>query len=613
MYLVIDIETDNLDAKVIWCIVCEDLATGEQVVFSKPTEDRGVAAAFLSYIGRATALVGHNIIGFDLPVLHRLLGMRFDPKAVIDTLVVSQLLNYNIPGGHSLEAWGDRLKFPKTKFSNFSQYSPEMVEYCKQDVRVASKLFKLFKPYIESPDWRKSLRLEHDTAWLCSELSDNGFGFDYDTAQKLHSEILSKLSVLQDELQTAFPPRSKLVREITPVATKHGTLHQKDFRWCKDGNLIGYHPGQTFSLFTYEPFNPGSPKQCVERLNEAGWRPYEKTKGHIQAERDRDTEKLKHYATYGWSISENNLSTLPASAPAAARKLVEWLLLDSRRSTLEEWFNAYNPTTRSIHGRFRHIGAWTGRMSHASPNMANIPSSGSLYGDDFRRLWQARGGGHLVGVDADAIQLRVLAHYMDDPRFTAALVSGDKVSGTDAHTLNQRALGDVCKSRDVAKTFIYAWLLGAGVGKIAQILACNPADARDAIDSFISYYPGLKALREERIPQDASRGYFLGLDGRKVVQDSAHLMLAGYLQNGEAIIMKTANLLWQAQAKQEGLQFKQVNFVHDEWQTEVYDLTTADRIGILKVQSIVKAGELLQMRCPLAGNAIIGRNWLDTH
>ena len=613
MYVVLDIETDDLNAKDIWCVVCQELPSGKQEVFRNLTGDGAEANRFLSYISSFSCLIGHNVIGFDLPVLARLLGMTYDPSRVIDTLVVSQLLNYNIPGGHSLEAWGERLGFPKTKFKDFSKLTEEMVSYCQQDVRIAAKLFELFKPYIESKDWHKALRLEHDVAYLCNDLTTTGFGFDYDTAQKLHSEILSKLQVLQNELQTAFPPRSKLVREITPVATKHGTLHQKDFRWLKDGNLTPFHPGCTFSLITFEPFNPGSPKQCVERLNDAGWRPYEKTKGHIQAERDRDTEKLKHYATYGWSISENNLATLPATAPAAARKLVEWLLLDSRRSTLEEWFNAYNPTTRSIHGRFRHIGAWTGRMSHASPNMANIPSSGSLYGDEFRRLWRARGDGYLVGVDADAIQLRVLAHYMDDARFTGALVSGSKSSGTDAHTLNQRALGAACSSRDVAKTFIYAWLLGAGVGKIAQILSCDLGEAREAIDNFISYYPGLRALREERIPQDASRGYFLGLDGRKVVQDSAHLMLAGYLQNGEAIIMKQANLIWQREAKAEGLKFKQVNFVHDEWQTEVYDLTTADRIGILKVQSIVKAGELLNMRCPLAGNAIIGRNWLETH
>lgn len=613
MFVVLDIETDDLDAKTIWCIVCQDVATGEQVEFREPSGNPEVARGFLSYMANATALIGHNIIGFDLPVLHRLLGMEFNPNKVIDTLVVSQLLNYNIPGGHSLDAWGERLKFPKTKFNDFSKFSEEMLAYCKQDVRVSAKLFELFKPYIESADWRKSLRLEHDIAWLCNDLNKTGFGFDYDTAQKIHSEILSQVQVLENELQTAFPPRSKLIREITPVATKHGTLHQKDFRWLKDGDLTAFRPGVPFSLINFEPFNPGSPKQCVERLNDAGWRPYEKTKGHIQAERDRDSEKLKHFQIYGWSISENNLATLPDTAPPAAKKLVQWLLLDSRRSTLEEWFNAYNPTTKSIHGRFRHIGAWTGRMSHSAPNMANIPSGGSLYGDEFRKLWTARGDGYLVGVDADAIQLRVLAHYMDDERFTAALVSGSKDTGTDAHTLNQRALGAVCRSRDVAKTFIYAFLLGAGVGKIAQILDCSSGDAREAVDNFISYYPGLQALREDRIPADASRGYFLGLDGRKVVQDNAHLMLAGYLQNGEAVIMKTANLLWQRQAKAEGLKFKQVNFVHDEWQTEVFDLTTADRIGILKVQSIEKAGELLNMRCPLAGNSIIGRNWLETH
>jgi DNA polymerase-1 len=447
--------------------------------------------------------------------------------------------------------------------------------------------------------------------WLCNDLHDNGFGFDFDTAKTLHTDILAQLNTLKDELQAAFPPRTKLIREITPVLTKHGTLHQKDFRWTND--LSPYSAGAPFSLIDFVPFNPGSPKQCVERLNAAGWRPTEKTKGHKTAEREKDEEKLAHFKKYGWSIDETNLATLPATAPEAARKLVTWLLLDSRRSTLEEWFDAYNPTTKRIHGKFRHIGAWTGRMSHAGPNMANIPSHGSAYGDDFRKLWRASDTNILVGVDADAIQLRILAHYMDDARFTAALVSGRKEDGTDAHTLNQLALGHSCRDRDTAKTFIYAWLLGAGTAKIGEILRCSAVDARDAVDSFLTYYPGLEELRRSLIPADASRGYFLGVDGRKVVCDSEHLMLAGYLQNGEAVIMKQANLLWQKKLREEGIWFKQVNFVHDEWQVEVSDLTTADRAGTIMIQSIVEAGEMFQLRCPLAGNSKVGSTWLDTH
>jgi len=622
-YLILDIETDALiNPTTIHCVVARYYTTGldlgntgsGHLVFRNPESDRESANGLRAAIAEATCIVGHNIIGYDAPVLQALVPeLTIDRKRVVDTLVISQLLNYNVPGGHSLEAWGERFGFHKIKFNDFSKFTDDMLTYCKRDVDITHRLFDLFSAYVHSPEWAHALRLEHDVAWLCNDLHDNGFAFDVNTATQLHTDISYELKQLEDELTSAFPPRSKFVREITPQATKHGTLHKKDFKWLDSNDLTPYTAGAPFSLIAFEPFNPGSPKQCVERLNESGWNPTEKTKGHIKAEREKDEEKLKHYRTYGWSISETNLATLPSTAPQAAHKLVRWLLLASRRSTLEEWFNAYNARTGRIHGRFRHIGAWTGRMSHAGPNMANIPSHGSAYGDAFRKLWRAEEGAHLVGVDADAIQLRILAHYMDDERFTQALVSGRKEDGTDAHTLNKLALGSVCRNRDTAKTFIYAWLLGAGTSKISQILDCHASDARDAVDSFLAYYPGLEKLRSERIPTDARRGYFTGIDGRKVVCDSEHLMLAGYLQNGEALIMKQANLLWQAKAKEERLCFKQVNFVHDEWQVEVPDLTTADRIGILMVQSIVEAGELFQLKCPLAGNAKVGSTWLDTH
>mgnify|MGYP000853210334 FL=1 len=320
------------------------------------------------------------------------------------------------------------------------------------------------------------------------------------------------------------------------------------------------------------------------------------------------------FATGTWDgLRDTKILQNAISRSDAAHKLVEWLMLDSRRSTLEEWFEAYNPATQRIHGRFNHIGAWTGRMSHNSPNMANIPGHGSAYGDEFRALWQATPGKFLVGADADGIQLRILAHYMNDKDFIEALTKGNKDDGTDAHTLNRVALGDACRSRDVAKTFIYAFLLGAGVGKIAQILDCDLETAREAIDNFLGYYPGLRALKDHRIPADAERGYFIGLDGRLIVCDSEHLMLAGYLQNGEAVVMKKANLIWRDKLRREGIQFQQVNFVHDEWQVEVESLTDATLCGTLLVSSIEEAGKQLNLNCPLAGNFKIGTNWLETH
>jgi DNA polymerase-1 len=640
-FYILDIETNGIDTPdKLWCIVTKDLDSGEVATWSFPSGVPGdhpeALKGFLSSSISASGWIGHNIIGYDLPILKSFIpSFTFEKSNVIDTLVVARLLHYNIDGGNSLDAWGNRLGFPKSLFTDFSTYSQQMVDYCINDVLVTEKLYAFFTDYIGSPQWSRSLRLEHDVAFLCNDLNSNGFSFDAGGAEALLLAVRGRLGELGRELADSFRPVPRLLRTVHPRVTRAGTLSRVDFRWLEDSSDLTRYNGGPFSLVAFEPFNPGSPKQCVERLWECGWQPYDKTKGHIAIERDladarrtfhrgssRDAranrireleERLEHFRKYGWKVNEANLATLPRTAPEAAHKLVEWLTLESRRSTLEEWLKAYNPATGRIHGRFNHIGAWTGRMSHNSPNMANIPGHGSLYGDEMRSLWRAEPGSYLVGVDADGIQLRILAHYMNDKDFIAALVKGRKEDGTDAHTLNQLALGSACSSRDVAKTFIYAFLLGAGVGKVAEILGCDTDTARKAIDSFIAHYPGLRDLKDHRIPADADRGYFIGLDGRLVACDSQHLMLAGYLQNGEAVIMKTANLLWINKLEEEKIPFKQVNFVHDEWQVEVQSLTHATKAGNLMVRAIEETGSILKLNCPLTGNAIIGKNWLETH
>jgi len=232
----------------------------------------------------------------------------------------------------------------------------------------------------------------------------------------------------------------------------------------------------------------------------------------------------------------------------------------------------------------------------------------------FLSILQASPGKKLIGVDAASIQLRVLAHYMNDPAFTKAVISGSSKDGTDPHSLNKKALGDICKGRDPAKRFIYAWLLGAGVDMVAHILDCSRDQAQIAVNNFIEFYPGLKALKEEQIPNDARLGYFKGFDGRYVSVVSEHLVLAGYLQNGESCIMKTAAKIWYPRLVKEKIPFKFINFVHDEWQTEVDDDDDlCDYVGGIQADAIVKAGEILNLNCPQAGEIKKGYNWYQTH
>lgn len=621
---IIDIESNGLNPTKIHCVVLRALDDSSTLWFKDNDEERRLLSDTLAC---STCIVGHNIIDYDLYHLRRLWNITVPDSIVVDTLVLSHLLNYQIEDGHSLNAWGVRLGEHKGEYTgDWENYNNEMLEYCIQDTYVNLLLYRFLMERFGTHDFTKAIKVEHEIAFICKDMEVNGFTFDKTKATELLLEIKEKLVQLDTEIKEAFPPRIVPVREITPRLTQHGTISRVNLR--KYGaDLSMFTAGAPFTEIEWKEFNPASPKEIVKHLNEVGWKPVDKTKGHIEAEKNRDKDKLAKFQTTGWRVNEKNLATLPECAPSGARKLVERILLDSRRSTLDEWLGLYNPTTRSIHGSFRSIGTWTHRMSHQRPNMGNVAANKSIkyqtgylndlatsLGGRMRALWITDVDEILVGTDAEGIQLRILAHYLNNKEFTFAVTQGRKEDGTDPHTLNQRALGPICKSRDTAKTFIYAFLLGAGVGKVAEILGCSLAEAREAIDNFIRAYPGLAYLKDEQIPRDAERGYFIGLDGRLVACSSEHLMLAGYLQNGEATVTKHANVLWRKWLKEQDIWYKQVNFVHDEYQTKVKnDLTIAKKVGILQAEAIRQVGIDLNLNCPLSGSYSFGYNWLETH
>lgn len=148
---------------------------------------------------------------------------------------------------------------------------------------------------------------------------------------------------------------------------------------------------------------------------------------------------------------------------------------------------------------------------------------------------------------------------------------------------------------------------------MAKILGCSTREAQESVQGFIDSYPGLRHLKEVIIPRDAERGYYTGFDGRIIKCDEYH-MLAGYLQTGETLVMKTANINWRQQLLNAEIWFKQVNDVHDEWQTECND-NPADIRSLVHSQcaSIRRAGEKFGLNCPLEGTSKVGRNWLTTH
>ena len=649
MRVVFDIEANGLENPTkIWVIVCYDIDTGITHVFRRPSDEEKTREAFRTFASRVNTWIGHHCLGYDVIVINSLLNIEINVSNVIDTLILSRLVDYS-RGVHSIEDYGEEFGIPKIEFKDFSKYSKEMEEYCVRDVQICTRLFNKFTRESNdrqwdttNPRWKRSVDCEQRFQTIVNDLHNNGFGFDSVKANKLRDDVVSELSALDKTILEVFPPKLTLIREIHPEVTKYGTLHRKDFRWVSDGNLSEFNGGP-FCRCDYEPFNPSSHKQIIGVLSSAGWKPTEKTKTHIELEReskrrDRDPQidydkRLKDLSVYGWKINEANLSTLPAKAPGPARTLAKRILLESRRRTLTEWLGLVRPEGR-IHGQFYGIGAWTHRMAHQKPNTANIPNDTDtkgkikLLGAEMRSLWIAPSGRLLVGVDAESIQLRIFAHYIDDEEFTNALVKGKKELKTDPHSLNQQVLGSVCKSRDAAKRFIYALLLGAGLSKLAEVLDCSTFKCQEALDNLLTRYEGFGKLKRTIIPKDAKRGYFIGLDGRCVrikgdtESERRHLAMSGYLQNGEAVVMKHATILWYDRLKEKGIDFKLVDMVHDEWQTECpKDWDIALAIAAEQCKALEEVGRILKLKCPLAGSCwndknkdyTIGSNWRVTH
>ena len=291
-----------------------------------------------------------------------------------------------------------------------------------------------------------------------------------------------------------------------------------------------------------------------------------------------------------------------------AELIRDFLMLQKRVAQIESWIESVKDDGR-VHGKVITNGAVTGRMTHSSPNMAQIPNAGSIYGPECRECWTVEDGNVLVGCDASGLELRMLAHYMKDEDYVRTVTEGSSKLGTDVHTVNQRAAG--LATRDAAKTFIYAFLYGAGDAKIGSIVGGSAKEGGKLKSKFLGQTPALASLLE-RVKRISAKGYVPGLDGRLIWVRSEHAALNSLLQGAGAIVMKKALCIFYDKIKANKWPVKLVANVHDEFQFEC-PKEIAEDAGKAARMSIIEAGEFYKLRCPLDGEYKIGRNWRETH
>ena len=566
--VVFDIEGNGLQPTVIHCLVAKEL-DGKIYKYGPDKIEEGIA-----FLNEADTLIGHNILSYDIPVIEKLYGVDLSNKDIEDTLVMSRLFNPIRENGHSLKTWGYRVNFFKQEQpEDFEVFTPEMLEYCCHDVRlnelVYHRLLQEQQGFSE-----ESVDLEHRVARVMIDQENNGFKFDEKQATLLLAELKTRMNEVTDEVQKTFKPRMVDIKRVIPKLKKDGELSKSGLRADEYERCISTGNYEPFMRQELQEFNLGSRKQIGEYLIEFGWKP-------------------ERFTPTGQPIvDEGTLSKI----------IADFLLYQKRIAQVQSWLDAIENDGR-VHGSVIPNGTITGRMSHNHPNVAQVPSISSPYGKECRACWTVDEGNVLLGVDASGLELRMLAHYMNDKEYVNEVVNGD------IHTTNQKLAG--LKSRDQAKTFIYALVYGAGDEKIGKISGGTRKHGSQLRKRFFDNLPTLKKLKD-RVQQASRRGYLKGLDGRKIYVRSEHAALNTLLQGGGAIVMKKGLVLLEDFLKLNSISYKFVANIHDEWQIEVPE-EVAHFVGEHAVESLIKAGQHFDMRCPLDGEYKIGGDWSETH
>lgn len=664
---VIDIEASNLMpmAEDIWVVCCKIVGEDKVEAFQEPLP-------FVRWLAEKgpEIIVGHNLDGFDKACLSKCWGVDLEQE-VIDTLLLSQFLNPDRDGGHSLESWGVRLGFPKGNFNDWSKYSLEMEEYCKNDVLLTEKvLLTLLREvenygienFFEQPFWKAAVK----NFWLMSQQAHTGIAFDVKKAEQLKEHIEQLMLEIEVEVEPQLPSRPLNKGELdewrfpAKPFRKDGSISALMEKWIlRTGAILNRDDktveldGVVFPIRGGEPTRTTGPMRLANQadlkdfLVESGWTP---SLWNVQRDARGKPMRDGHgkVITTSPKMQENgklcpNLEELQGDL---VKPVVKWLSLRNRKSVVEGWL---------ANERLKYDGrlsagasgfASTFRQRHTT--VVNVPKAQDdvTLGKEMRELFCADEGMVLVGYDAVALENRVEAHYClkypggkehaenildGDPHTKNAFVFYPEELTKEGFTYDQEGLKDhpIFKAfRSRSKNSRYALSYGCSPKKLATTLRQPEWKGEELYEAFWRANPALTALRERLTmfwETTGEKRWIRGVDGRKVVTRSKHAIINTLFQSCGAICMDYSALFMDKWLGGLGIDnegrpcysYKGHNvyrmiFMHDEFVWGCHE-DIAEEIGQLGVKSIQKAGEYLKLSVPLEGSAMIGQNWSMIH
>jgi len=542
-------------------------------------------------LAEAEEIIGHNIQDFDIPAI-QLIYPDFTPSGkVTDTLVLSRLIKHEmyaedaergVPidkfpkflwGKHSLKSWGLRLGDFKDDYSDgWENFSEVMLSYCVQDTKVTDTLYKYL---MRTGPSEQSIHLEHRMAIICKEIGSNGWTFDESKATELYALLATKRHKIEEELKELFQPW-----EVT-----------EDFYPKRDNKTLGYKADELFVKSKTVYFNPSSRQHIAKCLiDKYKWKP-------------------KYFTDGGQAkIDETTLGKLPYPE---AKRLAEFFLLQKRIGMLAEgkgsWLKKLDDDGRIRH-RIVSNGTTSSRAAHQSPNLGQVPSTGSLYGKECRELFTVPEGWCLLGTDLSGIEVRCLASYLypyDKGIYAQQILDGD------IHTFNQKAAGLATRSQ--AKTWLYATLYGGGDSLIGAIAGGGAAKGKELKANYDKAVPAFATLKKN-LKSAYKRGYIKAIDGRKLTIRSEHRCLSQLLQSCGSLVSKHwVMMTYDELKKQYGEDAYIVGWVHDEMQIACRTKEIAEDVGNISRRMAKASGVTLGLKIPIDCDYSVGRTWADTH